>query len=64
MLYIFVFNENNAYAISASAIMLENMLTDMLQEHKGTIESGELALAEKTSNRLLSTGIFGRWSRV
>jgi 23S rRNA (cytosine1962-C5)-methyltransferase len=53
----------NAYAISASALMLENMLLDVTKGLNGKIEVGELALKEKTSNRLLSTGIFGRWSQ-
>jgi 23S rRNA (cytosine1962-C5)-methyltransferase len=50
----------NAYAISASSIMLENVLADFLPN--GTLESGELLLEEK-SGRLLSTGIFARWER-
>lgn len=50
----------NAYAVSASSVMLENMLKDYFKQ--GTIESGELALEEK-SGRKLSTGIFARWSR-
>lgn len=51
----------NAYAISSSAIMLENMLKDL--NLKGKIEAGELALKESKSDdfgRLLSTGIFAR----
>ncbi len=51
----------NAYAISASSIMLENVLKDFLKD--GSIESGELALKEQDSDRLLSTGIFARWSK-
>lgn len=51
----------NAYAISASALMLENMLKDL--NFGGKIEVGELALKEENSDRLLSTGIFGRWSK-
>lgn len=51
----------NAYAISSSAIMLENVLKDQLKDLGGKIECGELALEEK-SGRLLSTGIFARWS--
>lgn len=54
----------NAYAVSASAIMLENVLTDYLKPLNGIVESGELALKEENSERLLSTGIFGRWSSV
>lgn len=53
----------NAYAISSSAIMLENVLTDCSKNLGGKIESGELALEEKRSKRLLSTGIFARWQR-
>jgi 23S rRNA (cytosine1962-C5)-methyltransferase len=50
----------NAYAVSASSVMLENILQDFFKE--GTIESGELALEESESKRKLSTGIFARWS--
>lgn len=50
----------NAYAVSASSIMLQNILEDFLP--KGNMESGELAL-EQQNGRLLSTGIFARWSR-
>ena len=50
----------NAYAISSSALMLENVMRDSL--HEGSIEVGELALKEKGGERLLSTGIFARWS--
>jgi 23S rRNA (cytosine1962-C5)-methyltransferase len=49
----------NAYAVSASSIMLGNMLDDL--KLPGKIEYGELALKESSSDRLLSTGIFGRW---
>lgn len=49
----------NAYAISASSIMLQNVLEDYLKT--GTIESGELVLQEKGRGRCLSTGIFTRW---
>lgn len=51
----------NAYALSSSSLMLKNVLKDTLGTSFGTIEHGELAL-EDTSGRLLSTGIFGRWS--
>ncbi len=53
----------NAYAVSASYIMLQNVLEDMMQKYSGKIEAGELALQEKTRKRLLSTGIFARWSK-
>lgn len=54
----------NAYAISASSLMLENVLQDFAKNLGGEIEAGELALEEKGSKRLLSTGIFARWSRT
>lgn len=51
----------NAYAISASSVMLCNVLSDVLGEFGGSISHGELCLEESGSKRLLSTGIFGRW---
>ena len=53
----------NAYAVSASGLMLKNILEELVDGHKGTLEAGELALQEASTNRLLSTGIYGRWSR-
>jgi 23S rRNA (cytosine1962-C5)-methyltransferase len=52
----------NAYAISSSAIMLGNVLSDFLTNLSGNIEVGELALQESNEGRLLSTGIFAKWS--
>ncbi len=53
----------NAYAISTSAITLENVLKGYTNHLEGTLESGELVLQETGSQkRLLSTGIFTRWS--
>ncbi len=53
----------NAYAISSSSITLENVLRDYLNDLGGEFESGELALKDK-SGKLLSTGIFARWSKT
>lgn len=53
----------NAYAISSSALMLENVLGDYTKGLGGKIEAGELVIKEKNTQRLLSTGIFGRWSK-
>lgn len=52
----------NAYAISSSALMLENVLNDYVSDLKGTVEAGELVIKEQSAGRLLSTGIFARWS--
>lgn len=49
----------NAYAISSSSLMLENVLNDYLS--KGNTDVGELCLEETASKRLLSTGIYARW---
>jgi len=51
----------NGYATNSSALALNNLLEDATQEIKGTVEFGELCLKQKNS-RLLSTGIFARWS--
>lgn len=50
----------NAYAISASAIMLENICADYFGGFVNKIDYGELCLQEVDSERLLSTGIFAR----
>lgn len=52
----------NAYAISASSIMLHNVLSDYFSNGEGKIEAGELILQSSTK-RPLSTGIYARWSK-
>ncbi|MBP7768751.1 class I SAM-dependent methyltransferase [Candidatus Woesebacteria bacterium] len=52
----------NAYAVSTSAVTLENLLADMMMDKGGSLSSGELAL-EQQSGRMLSTGIWARWQR-
>ena len=51
----------NAYAVSASSIMLENVLADYFKNYTGMIESGELLLEQTKQKRLLSTGIYAQW---
>lgn len=53
----------NAYAISSSSITLANTLNDALKQFGGQIENGELTLKETSGGRLLSTGIWARWSK-
>lgn len=53
----------NAYAISASSIMLQNVFSDYFSKREGTIEAGELIL-ESSTKRPLSTGIYARWSKI
>jgi 23S rRNA (cytosine1962-C5)-methyltransferase len=54
----------NAYAISSSSLMLANTMEDYLGLNKEKIEYGELAIQDKNRDRLLSTGIFARYSSV
>jgi len=49
----------NAYAITSSSIMLRNILDDLLPD--GVITFGELTL-EENSKRVLSTGLYARWT--
>jgi 23S rRNA (cytosine1962-C5)-methyltransferase len=55
----------NGYATNSSALALNNILEDAIKNRankpEGKIEFGELCLKQKTG-RLLSTGIFARWS--
>lgn len=51
----------NGYATNSSALALYNLLEDNTKHLKGSIEAGELCLKQK-NERLLSTGIFARWS--
>jgi 23S rRNA (cytosine1962-C5)-methyltransferase len=51
-----------AYAIRASALAMHNLVTEAFSHHGGTVESGELALVEEASGRLLPTSLFSRWS--
>ena len=54
----------NAYAISSSSLMLANTMEDYLGFPHEKIEYGELALEQKSNLRLLSTGIFARYSSI
>lgn len=51
----------NAYATNSSALALNNILEDSTKSRPGKIDFGELCL-KQNSGRLLSTGIFTRWS--
>ncbi|HUC94757.1 MAG TPA: class I SAM-dependent methyltransferase [Candidatus Saccharimonadales bacterium] len=53
----------NAYAISSSSTTLANTLQGYFSNLGGNIENGELTLKEKSAGRLLSTGIWARWSK-
>jgi len=50
-----------AYAIRASAVTAFYALEETVAKLGGKVESGELALEEKSSGKLLSTAIYARW---
>ena len=54
----------NAYAVSSSSTTLANTLQGFFGNLGGTIENGELTLKEKSAGRLLSTGIWAKWSKT
>jgi 23S rRNA (cytosine1962-C5)-methyltransferase len=49
------------YSIEASAILVGNMLADMMRGMPGHISVGELTLPQQHSGKRLSLSIFGRW---
>ncbi len=51
----------NAYTADMSAIVLGQLVTQLMKNHKGAVTYGELALKEQNTNRLLPSGIFARW---
>lgn len=53
----------NGYATNSSAVALNNLLEDNLASKTGKVEFGELCLKQKNS-RMISTGIFARWSKI
>lgn len=53
----------NAYAVSSSSITLANTLQGYFGNLGGSIENGELTLKETSAGRLLSTGIWAKWSK-
>lgn len=53
----------NGYTAGYSRIAYENNLKDIQKEFGGTIESGELAIEESDTDKLLPCGIFARWNK-
>lgn len=53
----------NSYSIRASALLLANLLGDMMASHRaaGAVSAGELVLPETGHGRVLSTAIYARW---
>jgi 23S rRNA (cytosine1962-C5)-methyltransferase len=50
------------YAIRASALAMDGLVRDCLAERGGATESGELAVIEEASGRLLPTSLYTRWT--
>lgn len=53
----------NTYAVNITSDTLETMLQNMMEKYGGQIISGELALEETGSKKLLSTGMFVRFNK-
>ena len=53
----------NGYTAGYSPITLRNNLLPLVEKYGGSIQSGELALNEKGSERLLPAGVFARWAQ-
>lgn len=51
----------NAYATNTSELAIRNLLEDAMGGRLGSMEAGQLCLAQK-NGRLISTGIFSRWT--
>lgn len=52
----------NGYTAGYSPLTLENNVRTIQEKFGGTIESGELAMSEEGSGRLLPSGVFSRWN--
>jgi 23S rRNA (cytosine1962-C5)-methyltransferase len=50
-----------AYAIRASALALDGLMRETFASRAGSIETGELALAEASGTRLIGTSLYSRW---
>ena len=51
-----------AYAIRASFLAVHEACREAFADLPGAFDSGELAVREEGSDRLLSTSLFCRWS--
>jgi 23S rRNA (cytosine1962-C5)-methyltransferase len=52
----------NAYATNTSELAIKNLLEDATKQRGGQVEAGQLCL-KQDDGRMLSTGIFARWTR-
>ena len=49
------------YSLEQSSLLLANLLREMMREHAGSLEIGELTLKPKASDMILPMSLFGRW---
>jgi len=54
----------NGYASGYSPIAYQNNLLDLKEKHGGSVETGELAIEETGTKRLLPCGIFARYNSL
>lgn len=50
------------YSLEQSSLLLANLLREMMREHSGSLEIGELTLKPKASDTILPMSLFGRWA--
>ena len=53
----------NGYTAGYSPITLENNVKKLMEKYGGLVESGELAIPEEGTARLLPAGVFSRWAK-
>ncbi len=54
----------NTYTVEFSSQTLSNLLSQMMKEYTGRIESGEIHISQKDTSINLPTSIFARWSNL
>lgn len=52
----------NTYTVEFTSVTLSNLLSQMMHEHAGHVEHGEIILPHTKSTTVLPTSIFARWS--
>jgi 23S rRNA (cytosine1962-C5)-methyltransferase len=50
------------YSVPISAITLQNLIKEIIQDNKYSVDVGEMGIVEESKGRVLSTAVFARWS--
>ena len=53
----------SAHTPGFSPLALENLLADMMRDHKGRLNSAEMVIAHQESERQLPSGLMARWEK-